>query len=310
LRNRNKEKFTMTRYENYYSAHKGRIKLLFVGAAATAIVGLAVSCAPAAPSGAPASGNPTVQAAATEVGGAARAVATAQGGIAQPTTAAAQTQVVSSAQGVGTAVAPTVQSARTAITTAVVGMATQVAPTVSAAQTQGAPTVAAAGTNAVATGATSQAQQATSVSVAREATATAVAPTAQAVATRVAPTVQAAATQVVAAVGTSVANSPVHVTNVSVNDADTIVSIQNTGAAPTTLSGWTLAVGPNMSVQLTDITLKAGQTRQLHFSQGTDTDNDVYLGAGYNVAKASLQPGTRVVLIAPADQIASVYPIS
>jgi hypothetical protein len=271
------------------------------------IVGLAVSCAPAAPTAAP---NPTVQAAATDVGEAVRAVATAQGGIAQPTTSAAQTQVVSSAQGVATAAAPTVQSAQTAVTTAVVGVATRVAPTVAAARTEVAPTVAAAATGVAVTGATAQAQQATSVTVARQATATALAPTAQAVATRVAPTVESAATQVVAAVGTSVATSPVHVTNVNVGATDTIVTIQNGGSAPMSLAGWTLVVGPNLSVELSDITLKPGQTRQLHFSDGTDTDADVYLGFGNVAARASLQPGARVVLISPPDQIASVYSIT
>jgi hypothetical protein len=191
-----------------------------------------------------------------------------------------------------------------------VGLATQVAPTVVAARTEIAPTVAAAGTTAAVSGATAQAQQATSVTVGREATATALAPTAQAVATLVAPTVQAATTQVASVVGTSVATSPVHVTNVNVSSTDTMVSIQNGGAAPMSLAGWTLVMGPDLSVVLSDVTVKAGQTRQLHFSQGTDTDGDVYIGFGSNVARSSLQPGARVVLISPSDQIASVYPIT
>src|SRR5215469_6111342 len=103
----------------------GKIKSGILLAGCLNVVGLTMSCAPAAPTAAP---NPTVQAAATQVGGAARAVATAQGGIAQPTTSAAQTQVVSSAQGAATALAPTVQSAQTAVTTSVVGVATRVAP--------------------------------------------------------------------------------------------------------------------------------------------------------------------------------------
>jgi hypothetical protein len=122
--------------------------------------------------------------------------------------------------------------------------------------------------------------------------------------------VQAAATEGVAAVGTSVATSTVHVTNVTVGAADTMVSMQNSGSSQMNLAGWTLVMGPDLSVVLSDITLNPGQTRQLHFSQGTDTDSDVYTGFGSTVAKASLQPGARVVLIAPTDQIASVYPIS
>ncbi len=158
-------------------------------------------------------------------------------------------------------------------------------------------------------GATTQALV-TSVSVARQAAATALAPTAQAVATHVAPTVQAAATQVVGALGTSVAGSLVRVTNVTVAANDTTVMIQNSGAGSMNLAGWTLVMGPDLSVVLSDITVDAGQTRALHFSQGTDTASDVFIGFGSNVARSSLQPGTRVVLIAPADRIASVYPIT
>jgi hypothetical protein len=121
--------------------------------------------------------------------------------------------------------------------------------------------------------------------------------------------VQAAATQVVSAVGTSVASSPVHVTNVNVGTTDTIVAIQNGGAAPMSLAGWTLVLGPNFSIELSDIGLKAGQTRQLHLSDGTDTESDVYLGFGSGAARTSLQPGSHVVLISPPDQIASVYSI-
>jgi hypothetical protein len=92
--------------------------------------------------------------------------------------------------------------------------------------------------------------------------------------------VQAAATQVVAAVGTSVATSSVHVTNVKVDSRDMLVSIQNSGPAPMSLAGWTLLLGPDLSVVLSDITVNAGQTRQVHLSEGTDTDSDVFVGFG------------------------------
>jgi hypothetical protein len=97
--------------------------------------------------------------------------------------------------------------------------------------------------------------------------------------------------------------------NVTVSPVDTTVSIQNSGTTPMSLSGWTLVLGPDASVVLGDISIKAGQTRLLHFSQGTDTDGDVYIGFGSTATQASLKPGTRVVLIGPSDQIASVYPI-
>jgi hypothetical protein len=92
--------------------------------------------------------------------------------------------------------------------------------------------------------------------------------------------VQAAATQVVAAVGTSAATSSVHVTNVKVDSRDMLVSIQNSGPAPMSLAGWTLLLGPDLSVVLSDITANAGQTRQVHFSEGTGTDSDVFVGFG------------------------------
>jgi hypothetical protein len=106
-----------------------------------------------------------------------------------------------------------------------------------------------------------------------------------------------------------VATSTVHVTNVNVGETDTIVAIQNNGSSPMSLAGWTLVLGPNVSVELSDIALKPGQTRQLHFSNGADTDSDVYLGVGSTAVHSSLQPGARVVLISPPDQIASVYAI-
>ena len=61
---------------------------------------------------------------------------------------------------------------------------------------------------------------------------------------------------------------------------------------------------------LSDIAISGGQTRMLHFSQGTDTASDVFMGFGSNAARLSLQPGTRVVLIAPADRIASIYSVT
>src|SRR5438876_5204964 len=251
-------------------ARAGRIPSLIV----LGSVVLVLSCAPPAPAGptAPPAGG-TVQAAGTQIGAAAQSVATA--------------------------VAPTVEAART-----------QVAPTVEAARTELAPTVAAAGTT-VAVGGTATAQtQATSVTAARQATATALAPTAQSVATRVAPTLQARVTQLASEVSTSVAVSPLHVINVTVSSDDAIVVIQNGGSAAMNLAGWTLMMGPDFSIVLGDINVNAGQTRALHFSLGTDNSSDVFIGFGSNAARLSLQPGSRVVLIAPPDQVASIYSIT
>ena len=281
-------------------ARAGRGLSLIVCGSCLGIVGLTMSCAPPAPASptAPPAGA-TVQAAGTQIGAAAGAVATLQTAVVEPTVSTARTQVVTAAQGVGTAVAPTVEAART-----------QLAPTVGAARTQLAPTVAAAGTTGAVAGAATAPTQATSSTVARQTTATALAPTAQSVATHVAPTVQAAATQVASSVGTSVAVSPLHVTNVTVDANDTTVAIQNGGSGSMNLGGWTLLMGPDFAMVLSDITINAAQTRMLHFSQGTDTASDVFMGFGSNAARLSLQPGTRVVLIAPPNQIASIYSIT
>jgi hypothetical protein len=75
-----------------------------------------------------------------------------------------------------------------------------------------------------------------------------------------------------------------HVTNVTVGANDTTVAIQ--------------------------IDINAAQTRMLHFSQGTDTASVVFMGFGSYAARLSLQQGTRVVLIAPPNQIASIYSIA
>jgi hypothetical protein len=202
----------------------------------------------------------------------------------QPTVEAARTGVVSTAQTQATAVAPTVSAARTEVAPTVSSAQTQVAPTVVAAQTQLAPTLAAA-----------------------QATATAVAPTAQAVATHVAPTVAAAATVTTAAVGTQVAESTVKVTGVTVDSEDTRVVVENSGTRSENLRDWTLVMGPVFAVSLGNIDVPAGGSVTLHFSIGTSTPTDVYLGFGSNAAANNLNSGMRVVLVAPRDQIASVY---
>ena len=142
--------------------------------------------------------------------------------------------------------------------------------------------------------------------VAVQATVTAAAPTAQAVATRVAPTVQAASTSTVGALATSVALSPVQVGSVNVDSSDTTVLIYNSGPVSLKLDGYTLVMGP-YSMTLEEIELGAGQSVTLHFSDGITTQQDVYLGFGSNVLSNGLKPGMRVVLVAPGNEVASVY---
>jgi hypothetical protein len=190
--------------------------------------------------------------------------------------------------------APTVQTAQTQVVGTVQGAATQAAPTVQAAATQVAPTAQAAGT---------------AMTAQRQATATALAPTAQAVGTQIAPTVQAAATQAVGAVSTSVASSPVQIVTVKIDPVDTTIDIRNSGTNTVNLRNWTLLIGPIAAITLEDYELSAGQTRTLHFSPGTDTSSDIYLGLGSGVMSRSLTPNDRVVLVMPSTQIASIYPL-
>jgi hypothetical protein len=208
---------------------------------------------------------------------------------------AAATGVVTTVQAQATQVAPTVAAAQSAIAPTVAGVQTQAAPTIAAAQSQIVPTVAAA-----------QSQVAPTVAAA-QATATAVAPTAQAVATQVAPTIAAAATISTSALGTQVAQSTVQITNVKLDSADTTVKIQNSGNRGENLRDWTLIMGPVFAVQLGNIDVPAGQAVTLHFAVGASTSTDVYLGFGSSAAANNLSTGMRVVLVAPGDEIASVY---
>ena len=220
----------------------------------------------------------------------------------KPTIQAAATQAVGTVQSVSTAVAPTVSAAQTqvggavsAAQTQVVGTVAAVKPTVSAAQTQVAPTVAAASTVE---------------SAARRATATVLAPTAQVVATQVAPTVQAAATQVTGAVATTVAESPIQIAGVTVNAADSTVDLRNSHTVHLVLDGWNLLIGSALYVSLYSVAIPAEQTTTLHFSAGVDTPRDTYLGpmtAADAARLASVQSGSRVVLVAPGNRIASMY---
>jgi hypothetical protein len=138
--------------------------------------------------------------------------------------------------------------------------------------------------------------------------ATAIAPTANAVATQVAPTAQAVATS--GTLATSVAQSPAHVTSVSGAVQDTTVVIHNSGQSAANLTGWTLLIGAAFSVGLVDVVVGPGQTMTLHFGTGVGSATDTYLGLGSGIASSAFDPGTRIVLVAPGNQIASIYTIS
>jgi hypothetical protein len=131
--------------------------------------------------------------------------------------------------------------------------------------------------------------------------------TAQAVATRLAPTLQAVQ-QTVGPIATSVALSTVHITAVNVTADDTTIVVQNSGGSQVNLQGWTLLLGPNIPLTLPSIALAPGQTRTLHVAMGTDTDNDVFLNVqSVGAIATTFAPGQRAVLVAPNDQVASIF---
>jgi competence protein ComEC len=131
--------------------------------------------------------------------------------------------------------------------------------------------------------------------------------TAQAIATRIAPTLQVVQ-QTVGPIATSIARSTVQITSVNVDATDITIGVHNSASAPASLEGWTLLLGPNIALTLPPISLAPGQTRTLHLGAGTDTESDVYLNTG-SVGGVSItfSPGQRAVLVAPGDQVASVF---
>jgi hypothetical protein len=177
---------------------------------------------------------------------------------------------------------------------------TQAPTTVAAARAQAAPTVVIASATL--------APVATGVALAHQVAATAMAPTANAVATQVAPTVQAVASS--GAIATSIAQSPVQITNVSGSGQDTTITLHNASPSPVSLEGWTLLFGPAFSAGLSDIVVGGGQTMVVHFGPGVDSTTDTYLGLGSAIATSALDPGTRIALVSPGNQIASVYTVS
>ena len=130
--------------------------------------------------------------------------------------------------------------------------------------------------------------------------------TAQAVATRVAPTVEAIV-QTVGPIATSVALSSVHITDVDVDANNTTVTIRNSGSSAVNLNGWTLLLGPSIAITLRDIQFEPGQTRTLNLSAGTDTPDNVFIDTSSGAVVTTFAPGQRSALIAPNDQVQSIY---
>ena len=89
--------------------------------------------------------------------------------------------------------------------------------------------------------------------------------------TRLAPTLIAAAT--------SSALSPVQITSVRVEAADTTVAVKNNGTSTVNLQDWTLLLGPSIQLSLPPINIDPGQTKTLHMGAGTSTADQVYLNS-------------------------------
>lgn len=248
----------------------GRRRLAWVGLVAGSLAFVACSQpAPSQPASTGAGGTPP---AAAQVAPTVQAAAT---GVAS-TVAVVRTQASGTVQSAGTQVSATVQNAGTQVAGAVQAAAASVSPTVAAAQTQTAPTVAAAQTQ--------------------------IAPTVAAISTQVAGTVQPV-------VATSVAASPVQISQAQVSQTDTTIALHNSGSRQVNVGGWTLLMGtfPFVLPTSSNMRIDPSQTLTLHLSRGTDTASDVYLGAAPGPLLNNLQNGATLVLVDLQGQLASIY---
>jgi hypothetical protein len=77
-----------------------------------------------------------------------------------------------------------------------------------------------------------------------------------------------------------VAASPVQIASVTVSQEDTKAALRNGGASAVNVSDWILGIGAFPLVLPTSQHLRVdpNETVTLHFSRGTDSDGDVYLG--------------------------------
>jgi hypothetical protein len=166
-------------------------------------------------------------------------------------------------------------------------------------------------TQAVATGQAVASAVAPAVSAAQ----TQIAPTVSAIQTQLAPTVSALQTQVSGTVqpvvGTAVAASPIQISQVQVSQADTTIGLRNSGTQQVSVGGWVLFMGTFPYVLPTgpNMRIDPGQTLTLHFSRGTDTPTDIYVGQAPGPLVNNLQNGAILALVQPTGQLMSVYRI-
>ena len=124
------------------------------------------------------------------------------------------------------------------------------------------------------------------------------------------------ATQIAIGAATSIAASPITITNASVDPSDasnSAVTLFNTSQGPVDLSGWTLLVA-NYRVTLPTtqyMTVAAGNTVVLHLatSPSVATGKDIYVGLGSLDSTPRANPN-QVVLFDKQGSVASVYPPS
>jgi len=122
------------------------------------------------------------------------------------------------------------------------------------------------------------------------------------------------ATQIAVAEATSIATSPMHILDVSLdpaNSANSAVTLFNGGPAVVDLSGWSLLV-TNYRVTLPTtqyMSVGSGSKMIVHLgnSQGPTTGQDVYVGMS-SLQNTQRLDADRTVLLFPDGNVASTYP--
>jgi len=123
-----------------------------------------------------------------------------------------------------------------------------------------------------------------------------------------------AATQVAVAAATTIAASPMHILEVSLdpeNSANSAVTLFNGGPATVDLSGWSLLVS-NFRVTLPTtqyMSVGSGSKMIVHLgnSQGPTSGQDVYVGMS-SLQNTERLNADQTVLLFPNGSVASTYP--
>ncbi len=110
------------------------------------------------------------------------------------------------------------------------------------------------------------------------------------VATQVAAAASPLATQITAA-------SPIRFAGISLNPADTTITVQNAGTQAVDMSNWQLRVGSASATMPPNTSAAPGDTVVIHTATGTSTGRDVYLGAQAASLIAGLQPGATIQML-------------